>query len=83
MKTIKDMSIKMTYRIGLGNVEVPDKVFDALSKCYYRGGDVLMPDMCNIIGRPELAEAYKWISDNIHENDAMDWKYEIEIFEEK
>lgn len=28
MKTIKDLTIKVTYRVGLGNVEVPDEVYN-------------------------------------------------------
>lgn len=38
MKTIKDLTIKVTYRVGLGNVKVPDQVYNALSECYDRGG---------------------------------------------
>ena len=61
----------MTYRVGLGNVEVPDDVYDSLAKCYDEGGDVPMPK-----------EASEWLADNIREADAMDWEYEIEDFAE-
>lgn len=30
MKIIKNLTVKMTYRVGLGNVEVPDDVYDFL-----------------------------------------------------
>lgn len=30
MKKIKDLTIKVTYRVGLSDVEVPDKVYDEL-----------------------------------------------------
>lgn len=40
MKIIKNLTVKMTYRVGLGNVEVPDDVYDSLVKCYDEGGNV-------------------------------------------
>ena len=40
----------MTYRVGLGNVEVPDDVYDSLSKCYDEGGDVPMPNKRRLCG---------------------------------
>lgn len=40
MKNIKDLTIKVTYRVGLGNVEVPDEVYNELAKAYDEGGDV-------------------------------------------
>ena len=82
MKTIKDLTIQVTYTVGLGNVEVPDEVYNALSQCYDDGGNVPMSDICTINGEPELACASEWISDNIRESDAMDWEYEITEFEE-
>lgn len=83
MKTIKDLTIQVTYTVGLGNVEVPDEVYNALSQCYDDGGNVPMSDICTINGEPELACASEWISDNIRESDAMDWEYEITEFEEE
>lgn len=32
MKTIKDLTIKVTYRVGLGDVEVSDEVYNALGE---------------------------------------------------
>lgn len=40
MKNIKDLTIKVTYRVGLGNVEVPDEVYNELAKAYDEGSDV-------------------------------------------
>jgi len=82
MKTIGSIIVKVTYSVGIGNLKVSDKVYDALSKFYDEGGEVLMPDDCIICGRKELAVAAEWLSDNITESDAMDWEYEIESFEE-
>jgi len=78
MKIIKNLTVKMTYRVGLGNVEVPDDVYDSLVKCYDEGGDVPIPNKSD----EDSAEASEWLSDNIREADAMDWEYEIEDFEE-
>ena len=38
MKKIKDLTIKVTYRVGLSDVEVPDKVYDELAKAYEEVG---------------------------------------------
>ena len=51
----------MTYRVGLGNVEVPDDVYDFFAKCYDEGGDVPMPNESD----EDSAEAYEWLSDNM------------------
>lgn len=63
MKNIKHLTIKVTYRVGLGNVEVPDEVYNELAKAYDEGGDVpewddeliklLLPDM-----EQEIKNAY-------------------------
>ena len=78
MKVIKNLTVKMTYRVGLCDVEVPDDVYDSLAKCYDEGGDVPMPGESD----KDSVEASEWLSDNIREADAMDWDYEIEDFEE-
>lgn len=75
MKTIKDLTIKVTYRVGLGDVEVSDKVYEALSKCYDKGGEV-SPDSFD----EDEQTASEWLSENVHEADAMDWEFEIEDF---
>lgn len=79
MKTIKDLTIKVTYRVGLGNVKVSDEVYDALGECYDKGGDVSEVSTCTT---DKVSIASEWLSDNIREADAMNWEYEIEDFEE-
>lgn len=76
MKNIKDLTIKVTYRVGLGNVEVPDYVYNELAKAYDEGGDVPEWD-------DELENAKEWLSDNIREADAMEWEYEIDDFQDE
>lgn len=75
MKKIKDLMVKVTYTVSLSDVEVPDEVFDELAKAYDEGGD--MSEWDN-----ELENANEWLSDNIRQEDATDWEYEIENFEE-
>lgn len=76
MKNIKDLTIKVTYRVGLGNVKVPDEVYNELAKAYDEGGDVPEWD-------DELENAKEWLSDNIREADAMEWEYEIDDFQDE
>ncbi len=75
MKKIKDLMVKVTYTVSLSDIEVPDEVFDELAKAYDEGGD--MPEWDD-----ELENANEWLSDNIRQEDATDWEYDIEIFEE-
>lgn len=76
MKKIKDLTIKVTYRVGLSDVEVLDKVYDELAKAYDEGGDVPEWD-------DELENANEWLLDNIRQEDAMDWEFEIDDFQDE
>lgn len=38
METIKNLTVKVTYYVGLVNVQVSDDIYEALSKCYDEGG---------------------------------------------
>ena len=71
-----DLTIKVTYRVGLSDVEVPDKVYDELAKAYDEGGYV--PE-----GDDELENANEWLLDNIRQEDAMDWEFEIDDFQDE
>ncbi|MBT1285937.1 hypothetical protein [Phocaeicola dorei] len=75
MKTIKDLTIKVTYTVGLSNVQVSDDVYEALSNCYDEGGQVTTDGFDN-----EEQTASEWLSDHVHESDAIDWEYEIKDF---
>lgn len=77
MKIIKDLTVKVTYRVRLENVEVSDKVYDELSQCYDEGREVFPNGITD-----EESFAFEWLSDNIREDDAMEWRYDIEEFEE-
>lgn len=70
MKTIKDLTVKATYKVGLSNVEVSDEVYNQLSQYYDEGENVYA-----------LSEVEEWLMDNIRQDDAMEWEFEIEDFE--
>lgn len=79
MKNIKGLIVKVTYRVGLGDVEVSDEIYEALGGCYDKGGDVPEEHIC---ATDEESIASEWLNGNIKEADAMGWEYEIEDFEE-
>jgi len=72
MKTVKDLTVEVKYRVGLGNVEVPDDVFEQLVEAA-DNWDRIYPTMMN-----KYVEAAEWLTENIRERDCMDWEYEIE-----
>jgi hypothetical protein len=75
MKTIKDLTVTVTYRVGLGDVEVPDDVYEGLVSAF-DGNARLSHDAYDA---PENAKkAHEWLVDNIYEKDAFDWEYEID-----
>lgn len=81
MKIIKDLTIRMTYRVSLNDVQVPNKVYKAMFECYAEGGKVPMPDECVINGRADLTVAPEWLVKHVRESDAVDWDIEIEGIE--
>jgi len=72
MRTVKDLTVEVKYRVGLGDVEMPQKVYDQLIEAT-ENGDVIDPS-----GMLKYPEASEWLSDNIRERDCMDWECEIE-----
>lgn len=74
MKTIKDLSVKVTYKVGLGNLKVPNKVYKQLNEIFDEGGEVNGMEM-------EYTEATEWLRNNIREADCCDLEYEIDDLE--
>ena len=72
MRTVKDLTVEVKYRVGLGNVEVPDDVFEQLVEAA-DNWDRIDPTMMN-----KYVEAAEWLTENIRERDCMDWECEIE-----
>ena len=65
---LSDLDVTVTYRVGLGNVEVSDKVLRGLEKmqdpgCSSHDDDVL--------------GAKCWLSTTISENSACEFEYQI------
>lgn len=73
MRTIKDLTVKVTYTVGLSDVEVPEEVAKQLEQMADYGFSV---EDCESSKYPE---AFDWLAYNIRENDAMDWAYEVAI----
>ncbi|WP_418988095.1 hypothetical protein [Bacteroides heparinolyticus] len=73
MKAIKDLTVKVTYTVGLSDVEVPENVYGALMEYCDNGGKIFAD--AHAVANDIASE---WILDNIHESDAMDWECEID-----
>lgn len=73
MKTIKDLTVKVTYTVGLGNVKVPNEVYEQLERMADYGLSV-EDDYSE-----EYVEAFNWLSTNIKERDCYNWSYEVEL----
>jgi len=71
MKFIKDLSVKVTYTVGLGNLEVSEKVFKELNKIE-KNGSIDGTGM-------DYPEAVEWLRNNIRERDCHDIEYTVEL----
>ena len=74
MKRIKNLTVTVTYTVCLSDIEVNEKVFDAIKALAYRG----YVD-CN---NEQMDTAFDWFGDNIYETDSCDWECEIKEMEE-
>jgi len=70
MKTIKNITVRVTYEVSLSNVEVSEEVFNYINNVYDFSGQI---DDLN----PAHSRATDWIADNIREFDACEWTTEI------
>ena len=72
MSTVKieDLWVKVTYEVKLGNLEIPQDVFDEIEKSGEEGYDVEM-------NAGIYPSAESWLSHKINEGDCMEWKCEI------
>jgi hypothetical protein len=71
MKTIKNLTVTVTYSVGLVDVEMPEKVYDQI---------VDASENCDEINPSgtEYLDAAEWLSSNVREADCMDWSIEID-----
>ncbi|MDR0681743.1 MAG: hypothetical protein LBG15_07850 [Dysgonamonadaceae bacterium] len=73
MKTIKELTITVTYKVSYGEIMVSDDIAEELEALYDSGGHC----DCN----SDNGEAVEWLNDHTDEADAFDWEYEINELE--
>jgi hypothetical protein len=74
---VKDLTIKVTYKVGLGDVEMPKKVYEQLLLASEKWAEIDPTIM-----KEEYREASDWLSENIKEDDCMDWVAEVDEISE-
>lgn len=70
---LSDLSIKVTYRVGLGDIEIPKKVYEQLLMAYSDSESIDATMM-----KKNQVEAGEWLHQNIKEGDCNEWIAEIE-----
>lgn len=78
MKTIEKLTITITYTVGLGDIKVPDNVYEELMEAY-DNNDTIDPDLIKTL--KSYSNANDWIIDNIKERDCYNWECEIDNIE--
>ncbi|MBF0649143.1 hypothetical protein IR083_09955 [Dysgonomonas sp. GY75] len=81
MKKIKDLTVQVTYRMGLVDLEVSDDIYNGLIKIAHKV--TISDDEANMTKDKDIQAAFEWLTDNINEDDAMSWEYEIEDLTEE
>ena len=71
------LTIKVTYKVGLGDVEMPKEVYEQLLLASEKW-DEIDPTMM----KEEYREAADWLHENIKEADCMDWVAEVDEISE-
>jgi predicted metal-dependent HD superfamily phosphohydrolase len=67
----------MKFRVELGDVEVSDKVYRGLEKI---SEELAITDNEGARSNdPDIVDAFEWLNDNIHDGDACNWEYEVDI----
>ena len=72
MKTIKNLIVTVKYTVGYGNIEVSDEAYEQL----------MNNQEIDNINDENQSTAMEWLGENMKEEDAMDWSYEIDDIEE-
>ena len=72
MAKIKDLDVTVTYRVGLGDIDVPENVFKELEKIVESGIEV------DGFEKSKYPNAINWLTGNIKEKDCCDWKLTID-----
>jgi hypothetical protein len=69
--TVKNLTVTVTYTVGLGDVEMPQEVYEQLLEAHDNGNKI---DPTMMIDN----EAEDWVTSKISERDCMDWECEID-----
>lgn len=78
MKTINDLRVKVTYEVGLGDIEVDDRTYEAL----LNSADNLQTlEWASVEKNESDQTAFDWLTENIKEGDCCELEYEIIDFE--
>lgn len=72
MKIIEDITVKVTYTVGLGGLVVSPELYEILSLMEAKELNI------NHLLSDRKQKAMDWLSYNIREKDARDWSCEIE-----
>lgn len=75
---IKELKVKFTYYLGLRDVEVSDELYEALQHMAEYGSI----DCGLVTLDKQIDAAMEWLGNNIPEDDACNWEYEITDMEE-
>lgn len=72
MKKIENMTVTVTYTVGLTGVEVPDNVYDAILEYDKIDTGTITPDN-------DYYEALDWLADHVDESNADEVNYEVDL----
>jgi hypothetical protein len=74
MKKIDDITVTVTYKVSLSDIKVSNTLFKQLENLYEYG----LFDSSERVIIHENSSAIDWITNNINEEDAYEWEYEID-----
>lgn len=75
MKTIENLSVKMKFSVELSDVEVSDEVYRGLEKI----SELFSITDSDIIRDKDIMEAFEWLTNHVHCDDALNLEYEVDI----
>ena len=76
MAEIADLTVRVTYTVGLGDLKVSDSVYMGLCKIQDEGSSI-SSDTGNLASDKDILSAYDWLTSYIIEKDSYYWEYEI------
>lgn len=74
MKNLKELTIKVTYQVGLADLQIPDDISEQVVseiEAAHDSGQEITADNLN------YSNAYQWIIDNIHQQDCCEYSAEV------